>query len=68
MNFSTNIAIQFVLFSQKKALTPIMEYIGLPPSLKTILNLSPYKVAVKLFNLYSYKDESHGRYDQKNIA
>ena len=56
INFATNIAIQFVLFSQEKKLVPIMQRIGLPP-LKTTLNLSPYKFAVKLFEHYSNKDE-----------
>jgi len=56
INFATNIAIQFVLFSQEKKLVPIMQRLGLPP-LKTTLNLSPYKFAVKLFEHYSNKDE-----------
>ncbi len=33
-----------------------MKRIGLPP-LKTTLNLSPYKFAVKIFEHYSNKDE-----------
>ena len=57
INFATNIAIQFVLFSQEKILIPVMEHLGLPPSLKATLNLSPYKIAVKLFGRYSNKDE-----------
>jgi hypothetical protein len=57
MNFATNIAMQFVLFSQEKDLTPVMQHLGLPPSLKATLNLSPYKVTVKLFESYSNKDE-----------
>ncbi len=56
INFSTNFAIQFVLFSQEKNLGPIMKRIDLPP-LKATLNLSPYKVAVKIFKHYSNKDE-----------
>ncbi|MFX1283475.1 MAG: hypothetical protein ACFFB5_07465 [Promethearchaeota archaeon] len=57
MNFAANIAVQFVLFSQEKDLTPIMQYLGLPPNLEATLNLSPYKVAVKFFERYSNKDE-----------
>jgi len=57
INFATNMAIQFVLFSQEKTLTPVMQHLGLPPSLKAILNLSPYKVTVKLFERFSNRDE-----------
>lgn len=57
MNFVTNVALQFVLFSQEKYLTPVMQHLGLPPSLKTTLNLSPYKITVKLFERYSNMDE-----------
>jgi hypothetical protein len=57
MNFAANIAIKVVLFSKEKDLTPVMQYLGLPPSLKAALNLSSYKVAVKLFERYSNKDE-----------
>lgn len=57
MNFTTNIALQFVLFSQDKDLIPVMQHLGLPPSLKATLNLSSYKIAVKLFERYSNKDE-----------
>ena len=57
MNFATNIALRFVLFSQEKYLTSVMQLLGLPPSLKTTLNLSPYKITVKLFERYSNMDE-----------
>ncbi|MHA2112975.1 MAG: hypothetical protein ACW98W_15965 [Candidatus Hodarchaeales archaeon] len=57
VNFATNIAIQFVLFSQEMKIIPVMEHLGLPTSLKATLNLSPYKIAVKLFERYSNEDE-----------
>jgi hypothetical protein len=56
INFATNIAIQFVLFSQEEKLGSILKHIGLPP-LKITLNLSPYKFAMKIFEHYSNKDE-----------
>ncbi len=56
INFATNTAILFVLFSHEKKLIPVMEHLGLP-SLKATLNLSPYQVAVKFFERYSNKDE-----------
>ena len=56
INFASNIAIQFVLFSQEQNLIPIMQRIGLPP-LKTTLNLSPYKFAVRIFENYSNKED-----------
>jgi hypothetical protein len=57
VNFTINIALQFILFYQEKNLFPIMEHLGLPPSLKSTLKLSPYKIAVKLFDRFSNKDE-----------
>jgi len=57
MNFATNIAILFVLFSQEKKLISVMNHLDLPSSLKTTLNLSPFKVAVKIFRHYSNKNE-----------
>ena len=57
MNFTAHIAIKFVLFSQDSELFPIKQYLGLPSSLKATLNLSPYKVATKLFERFSNKDE-----------
>ncbi|UCG01626.1 MAG: hypothetical protein JSW11_18700 [Candidatus Heimdallarchaeota archaeon] len=56
MNFTAHMAIQFVLFSQEQQLIPVMQFLGLPSSLKAILNLSPYKFAVKLFGLHSDRD------------
>jgi hypothetical protein len=67
MNFTTNIAIQFVLFSHKKELIPVMEHLGLPSSLKATLNLSPYKIAVKLFESYSNKDELYSILDESSF-
>ncbi len=67
INFSANIAIQFVLFSQEKHLIPIMETLGLPPSLKTILNLSPYKIAVILFKIYSNKDDLYTSLNERSL-
>jgi hypothetical protein len=57
VNFTINIGIQLILFSQERELIPIMELLGLPPSLKATLNLSPYQFAVKLFERYSTKNE-----------
>ncbi|MHA2073730.1 MAG: hypothetical protein ACW97X_03860 [Candidatus Hodarchaeales archaeon] len=56
INFATFIAIQYVLISQEKELLPIIELLGLPP-FTTILNLSPYKIALKFFNQFSNKDD-----------
>jgi hypothetical protein len=56
LNFAANIAIKFVFFSQENRLLPIMQRFGLP-HLKTTLNLSPYKVAVKFFEHVSNKVE-----------
>lgn len=57
INFTTHIAIKFVLFSQEKDLIPVMKFLGLPQSLEGIFVLSPYKIAVKLFESYADKDE-----------
>ncbi|MFW9903256.1 MAG: B12-binding domain-containing radical SAM protein [Candidatus Thorarchaeota archaeon] len=55
LNFAAHMVIQFVLYSQEQELIPVMQYLGLPLSLNTTLNLSPYKFAVRLFKLSSDK-------------
>ncbi|MFX1516581.1 MAG: hypothetical protein ACFFC6_09750, partial [Promethearchaeota archaeon] len=55
MNFAAHMAIHFMLFSQEPKLIPVMQFLGLPSSLKATLNLSPYKFAVRLFKLHSDK-------------
>jgi len=57
MNFAAHIATKSVLFSQESKLIPVMQYLGLPSSLQTTLNLSPYKTAVNFFERFSNKDE-----------
>jgi hypothetical protein len=66
INFATFIAIQYVLISQEKELLPIIELLGLPP-FTTILNLSPYKIALKFFNQFSNKDENIPLSDEYQI-
>jgi len=56
INYATNIAIQYILFSLDKETLSIMQRISLPP-LKITLDLSPYKFAVKIFKNYSNKDD-----------
>ncbi len=57
LNFAANMAIKYVLFSQKRDLIPVMKLLGINFSLDDTLALSPYKFAVKLFKNYADKDE-----------
>lgn len=55
INLAAHQAIRFVFLSQEEELIPIMSLLGVPPSLEDVLALSPYKVAVKLFEAYADK-------------
>jgi len=57
MNFTAHIVMKLIFYSQEKELIPVMKLLGLPQNLNDLLALSPFKVAVQLFNRFTNKDE-----------
>jgi len=57
MNFTAHIVMKLIFYSQEKEFLPVMKLLGLPQNLDDLLALSPFKVAVQLFNRFTNKDE-----------
>ncbi|MFQ5980418.1 MAG: hypothetical protein ACE5OZ_19960 [Candidatus Heimdallarchaeota archaeon] len=57
LNLAAHRAIRYIFISQDEELFPVMNLLGISPRLEDVFNLSPYKVAVKLFEAYADKKD-----------